>query len=141
MIKKTLLKISQYFPKPYDRFGENVKVELHLSNYATKADLKGATGVDTSNLALEPNLAEVDELDADKLKAFPVYLSKLSNVVNNEIVKKIVYNKLAAKVNYIDNSGFALKSKYDTDKPSLGKKINNADKKYMILMDFLKNRL
>ena len=48
--KKILYKKSQYFPKPYDRFGGNVKVELDLSNYGTQTDLKGATGIDTSNL-------------------------------------------------------------------------------------------
>ena len=57
LIKKTLYKMSQYFPKPSDRFGGNIKVELDLSNYATKADLKGATRVDTSNLASKSNLA------------------------------------------------------------------------------------
>ena len=48
--------MSQYFPKPYNRFGGNVKAELDLSNYATKTDLKGATGIDTSRLALRSNL-------------------------------------------------------------------------------------
>ena len=43
-------KMSQYFPKPLERSDGNLKVELDLSNYATKADLKGATAVDTSNL-------------------------------------------------------------------------------------------
>ena len=56
LIKKTLYKMSQYFSEPSDRFGGNIKVELDLSNYATKADLKGATRVDTSNLASKSNL-------------------------------------------------------------------------------------
>ena len=64
-----------------------------------------------------------------KLKTIPVDLSNLSNAVNNEVAKKTVYDKLAAKVNNIDTRGFALKTKYDTDKSDLEKKINDADKK------------
>ena len=119
--------MSKYFPKPFNHFGVNVKVELDLSNYATKANLKGATGIDTSNPALQSNLAilksEIDKIDVDKLKTVPVDLSKVSNVVNNEVVKKTVYDKLVAKVNAIDTSGFVLKTKYDTDKSDLEKKI------------------
>ena len=40
--------MNQCFPKPYEPFGGNVKVELDLFNYATKAELKNATGIDTS---------------------------------------------------------------------------------------------
>ena len=58
-----------------------------------------------------------------KLKTVPVDLSKLSNVVNNDVVKKTVYDKLVAKINNIDISGFNLKTKYDTDKSELEKKI------------------
>ena len=107
LMKKTLYKMSQYFPKPYETFGGNVKVELDLPSYARKLDLKIATGVDTSKLAAKL---------ADKLKTFPVDLSKLSNVVNNDVVKKTVYDKLIAELNNIDTSGFDLKTKYDTDK-------------------------
>ena len=53
----------------------------------------------------------------------PVDLSKLSDVVKNDVVKKDVYNKLVTKVNAIDNSGFVLKTKYDTDKSELEGKI------------------
>ena len=42
-MKKTLCKMRQYFPKPYKNFGGNVKIELELSNYATKTDFKNAT--------------------------------------------------------------------------------------------------
>ena len=84
--------MSQYFAKPYHRFGWNVKVELDLSNYATTANLKGATGVDTSNLLAKSYLAsleaEVDKINVDKLKTVPVDLSKLRDIVNNEVVKK-----------------------------------------------------
>ena len=62
-------------------------------------------------------------MDIEKLAPVPVDLSKLSNVVKNDVVKKAVYDKLAAKVNNIDNSDFALKTKYQTDKTELEKKI------------------
>ena len=85
--------MSQYFPKPYRSFGGNVKVELDLSSYATKSDLQNATGIDTSNFALKSHLAslkaEVDKIDAGKLKTVPVDLSKLSNVVKHDVVKKL----------------------------------------------------
>ena len=102
--------MSQHFPKSYDHFAGNVKVELDLSNYATTGDLKGATEDDTSNLAAKSNLpslkAELEKIDVDKLKTVPVELSKLSNVVNHEDVKKSVYDKLIAKVNAFDTICF-----------------------------------
>ena len=80
-----------------------------MSNYATK----NVTRVDTSHFALKTNLAnlktEVDKLDIDKLVPVPVDLSKLSNVVKNDVVKKTVYDKLVAKVNNIDTSDFVFK--------------------------------
>ena len=127
LIKKTLYKMSQYFPKPYGSFGGNFKVESDLSSYATKADSKNVIRVDTSKLAAKSDLAvlraEFDNIDVDKLKTVSVDLSKLSNVVKNEIVKKTVYDKLVSKVNIIDTSGFVLRTKYDTDKLNLEKKI------------------
>ena len=45
--------MSQYFPKPYEPFGGNINIKVYLSNYATKSDLKDATGNDTSNFALK----------------------------------------------------------------------------------------
>ena len=66
---------------------------------------------------------EVDKLDINKLVPDPVDLSKLSDVVKNDVVKKDVYNKLVAKVDNIDTSGFVLKTKYDTDKSELENKI------------------
>ena len=79
--------MSQYFPKPYKSFGRNVKVEIYLSSYATKAELNNATEVDTSKLAEKSDLAslkaEVDKIDVEKLKPASVDLSKLSNVVKN----------------------------------------------------------
>ena len=80
------------FLKQYEHFQENVKVELDLSTYGTKADSKGVTGVDTSNLAVKLNLvslkASIDKIDIDKLKTVPADLSKLSNVVENDVVRK-----------------------------------------------------
>ena len=59
---------------------------------------------------------EVDKLYIDKLAPVPVDLSKLSDVVKNDVLKKTVYDRLVAKVNSINNSTFVLKTKYDTDK-------------------------
>ena len=67
--------------------------------------------------------AEVDKLDIGKLVSVPANLSKLNDVVKNDVVKKTVYDKLVAKVNSIDTSAFVLKTKYDIDKPELEKKI------------------
>ena len=114
--------MSQYIPKPFRSFGGNINVKVDLSNYVIKTNLKNVTHVDTSRFALKTNLAnlktEFDKLDIDKLAPVPVDLSKLSDVVKND-VKKTVYDKLVAKVNNIDTSDFALKTKYDTDKSEL----------------------
>ena len=101
-----------------------MKVELDLSNYAIKTDLKNATGIDTSSFAKKVDLASlkssVDKLDIDKLKnvptnlsdlkskvdkldvdkLLPVVLSKLSDVAKNDVVKKDIYN---AKIKYIED--------------------------------------
>ena len=70
------------------------------------------THVDTSSFALKTNLAslkaEVDKLDIDKLAQVPVDLSKLSDVVKNDVVEKDVYDKLVTKVGNIDTNGFVL---------------------------------
>ena len=66
---------------------------------------------------------KVDKLGIDKLVPVTVDLRKLSDVVKNDVVKKTVYDKLVAKVNNIDTRGFVLKTKYDTDKSELEKKI------------------
>ena len=57
LIKKTLYKMSQYFPKPYKPFGGGINVTVDLSNYATKDDIKNITYVDTSSFALKTDLA------------------------------------------------------------------------------------
>ena len=122
----------QYFP-PYNNSGENIKVELDLSNYATKKDIKDITHIDTSSYALKTNLAalktEVDKIDTDKLKTVPDDLAKLSNVVKNDVVKKTEYNTLKNKVHAIDTSGFATRTKFTTDTNALDDKIDKIEKK------------
>ena len=121
--------MSQYFPKPYEPFGGDINVTVDLSNYATKDDIKNITHVDTSSFALKTNLAnlkiEVYKLDIDKLATVPVDLSKLSNVVKNDVVKKTVYDKLVAKVNDIDTRDFVLKNNFNTKFTGLENKIPN----------------
>ena len=84
--------MSKYYPKPYKPFGRGIKVKLDLSNYATKADIKNISHVDTSSFALKTNSAtlktEVDKLDIDKLVPVPVDLSKLSDALKNNVVRK-----------------------------------------------------
>ena len=119
--------MNQYFPKPYEPFGGDINVKFDLSIYETKADIKNISHVDTSSFALKTNLAnlkrDVDKLDIDKLVPVPTDLSKLSNVVKNDVVKKDVYDKLVTKVNNVDTSTFILKTKYDTDKSEFENKI------------------
>ena len=89
-----------------------------MANYATKDDVKNITHVDVSSFASKTNLAalktEVDKIDADKLKTVPVDLAKLSNFVNNDIVRKTDYNTKVTSIenqiagvtkNTLDNSG------------------------------------
>ena len=84
-----------YYP-PYRSSTKNIKVELDLSNYATKDDVKNITHVDVSSFASKTNLAvlktEVDKIDADKLKTTPTDLAKLTNAVEHDVVKKTDYN-------------------------------------------------
>ena len=119
--------MSQYFAKPYEPFGGDINVKGDLFNYATKTDIKNISHVDTSSFALKSNLAslktKVDKLDIYELAPVPVDLSKLSNVVENDVVKKTVYHKLVAKVNSIDTSRLVLKTNYDADNTELKHKI------------------
>ena len=75
-----------------------------MANYATKDDVKNITHLDVSSFAGKTNLAalktEIDKIDVDKLKTVPVDLAKLSNVLNNDVVKKTDYN---TKVTSIEN--------------------------------------
>ena len=88
-------------------------MKVDLSNYVTKTDLKNVLHVDVSSFALRSNLAtlmiEVNQLDIDKLVPTPVDLSKLSDVVKNDVGKKTEYNKLARKVDNIDTTNFVKK--------------------------------
>ena len=108
LIKKTqcnsidCLKMSQCFPKPYEPFGRDMNVKVDLSNYAAKRETKNISHVDASNFALKSNIdklkslsnnlsnlkSKVDKLDIDKLVPLPVDLSRLSNIVKNEVVRK-----------------------------------------------------
>ena len=94
-----------------------------------RKDINDITHVDTSNFALKTNLSssktEVDKLNIDKLATVPVDLSKLSNVVKIDVVKKTVYDKLVAKVNNINTSDFVLKTNYNTKITGLENKIPN----------------
>ena len=110
----------QYFPKPYKPFDGDINVKVDLSNYATKSDIKNISHVDTSSFALKTNLAnlknEVDKLDIDKLLPVTVDLSKLSDFVKNDVIKKSDYN---AKITEIegeipDISNLATKTSLNT---------------------------
>ena len=89
--KRPHIKLSQYFPKSFRSFEGNINVRVDLSKYATKTELKIVKHVDTSHFALKTNLAtlktEVDKLDIDK--PVPLDLSKLSDIVKNDFVKKL----------------------------------------------------
>ena len=114
--------MSTYYP-PYKSCSSNIKVELDLTNYATKTDLKNITHTDVSSFASKTNLAalktEVDKIDVDKLKTVPDDLAKLSNVVKNEVVKKTDFSA--------DN--YVTRTKFSTDTNSLDDKIDKVDKK------------
>ena len=142
-----------YYP-PYKSSSSNIKVELDLTNYATKTDLNNITHVDTSSFASKTNLAalktEVDKIDIDKLKAAPTDLAKLTNAVENDLVKKTVYNTKVTsiegqiagltkntidnladitKLKAIDTNSFVLKTKLASDVTSLENKMDTVDRK------------
>ena len=144
---------SQYYP-PYKSSSDNIKVELDLSNYATKKDINDITHVDVSGFASKTNLAalktEVEKIDVGKLKTVPVDLAKLSNVVNNDVVKKTDYNTKVTsvesqiagvskntldnltditKLKAVDTSNFVSKTKFTADTNTLENKIDDVDKK------------
>ena len=145
--------MSTYYP-PYKSSSSNIKVELDLTNYATKTDLKNITHVDVSSFASKTNLealkTEVDKIDVDKLKTAPVDLAKLTNSVENDLVKKTDYNTKVASIetqiagltkNKVDNladitkrkaidtNSFVLKTKLAFDVTTLENKIDTVDKK------------
>ena len=145
--------MTTYYP-PYKSSSNNVKVELDLTNYATKTDLKNITHVDMSSFASKTNLAalktEVDKIDVDKLKTTPTDLAKLSNIVKNDVVKKTDYNAKVTsiegqiagitkntidnladitKLKAVDTSNFVLKTKLGSDVTTLNDKIDGVEKK------------
>ena len=150
--KRVYYKMS-YYPA-YKNSSSNIKVELDLTNYATKTDLNNITHVDTSSFASKTNLAalktEVDKKDVDKLKTVPVDLSKLTNTVKNDLVKKTVYNAKVTsiegqiagvtkntidnladitKLKAIDTSSFVTRTKFSADTNVLDNKIDGVEKK------------
>ena len=112
----------------------NIKVELGLSNYATKEDLKNITHVDTSSYALKTNLAslktEVDKLDIPKLTTLPIDVAKLTNKVANDIVEKTDFNTLEKKVT--DNK---------TEQDNLEAKVDENDSTTKTSIDNLKTKV
>ena len=144
--------MTTYYP-PYKRSSNNVKVELDLTNYATKTDLKNITHVDVSSFASKTNLAalktEVDKIDADKLKTAPIDLDRLSNLVKNDVVKKTDYNAKVTNIESqiagvtkntlvnladitkpkaIDTNSFVTRIKFSADTNSLDDKIDGVEK-------------
>ena len=119
--KRVYYKMS-YYP-PYKSSSNNIKVELDLSNYATKDDVKNITHVDVTSYATKTNLAElkteVDKIDVDKLKTVPDDLAKLSNVVKNEVVKKTDFSA----------DTYVTRTKFSTDTNALDNKIDKVEKK------------
>ena len=109
--------MSTYCP-PYKSSSSNIKVELYLTNYATKTDLKNITHTDVSSFASKTNLAalktKVGKIDVDKLKTVPDDLAKLSNVVKNEVVKKIDFSA----------DSYVTRTKFSTDTNALNDKID-----------------
>ena len=145
--------MSQYYP-PYRSSSNNIKVELDLANYATKTDLKNITHVDVSSFASKTNLAalktEVDKIDADKLKTAPIDLAKLTNTIENDVVKKTDYNTKVTsievqiagltkntvdnfaditKLKAIDTNSFVLKTKFSAVSNTLDDKIDGVERK------------
>ena len=145
--------MSTYYP-PYKSSSQNIKVELDSSNYSTKKDINDITHIDVSGFASKTNLAalktDIDKIDTDKLKATPANLAKLSNVVKDDVVKKIDYSSIVTsiesqiarvtkntldnlgditKLKAIDTSSFALKTKLASDVTTLENKTDTVDKK------------
>ena len=142
-----------YYP-PYKSFSNNVKVELDLTNYATKTDLKNITHVDVSSFASKTNLAalktEVDKIDTYKLKTAPTDLAKLTNAIENDVVKNTDYNTKVTSIeaqiagltkNTVDNLAditkpkaidtncFVTRTKFSADTNTLDDKIDRVEKK------------
>ena len=142
-----------YYP-PYKSSSNNVKVELDLTSYTTKTDLKNITDVDVSSFANKTNLGalktEVDKIDTDKLKTAPTDLAKLTNAIENDVVKKTDYNTKVTsieaqiagltkntvdnladitKFKAIDTNSFVSRTKFSADTDALDDKIDGVEKK------------
>ena len=117
--------MSPYFLKAYELPGGDIIIKLDLYYFATKADLKNGTRIDTPKLVAKFDLVslktEVNKIEVERLKTISADLSKLSKVVKNQVVKKTVYDKLVAKINNIDTSG---KTSSFIDTSSLFEKLN-----------------
>ena len=149
--------MSQYYP-PYRSSSNNIKVELDLANYATKTDLDNINHVDVSSFASKTNLealkTEVDKIDAGKLKTAPTDLAKLTNAIENDVVKRTDYNtkvtsievqiagltkntvdKLTdiAKLKAIDINSFVNKIKFSADINTLDDKIDGVEKNIYLI--------
>ena len=147
------MKMTTYYP-PCKSSSNNVKVELDLTNYATKTDLKNITHVDMSSSTSKTNLAalktEVDKIDTDKLKTAPTDLDKLTNAIENDVVKKTDYNTKVTsieaqiavltkntvnnladitKLKAIDTNSFVTRTKFSADTNALDDKIDVVEKK------------
>ena len=145
--------MTQYYP-PYRSSRSNIKVELDLANYATTTDLNNITHVDVSSFASKTNLTalktEVDKIDADKLKTAPADLTKLTNAIENDVVKKTDYNAKVTsieaqiagltkntldnladitKLKAIDTNSFVTRTKFSADTNALDDKIDGVEKK------------
>ena len=145
-----------YYP-PYRSSSNSIKVELDLSNYATKDDVKNISHVDVCSYATKTNLAslktEVDKIDTDKLKTVTADLAKLSNVVKNDVVKKTDYSTKVTsieaqiagltkntvdnladitKLKAIDSNSFVTRTTFSADTNTLDDKIDGVEKKYLI---------
>ena len=85
--------MAQFFPKPYEPFGGDINVKTDLSKHVKKTDIKIMSHVDTSSFALKTNLAslktEVEKLDIGNLVPVSVDLSKLNDVVKNDVNEKL----------------------------------------------------
>ena len=114
--------MSTHYP-PYKNNSNNIKVELYLTNYATKDDVKNITHVGVSRYEDKINLAalkaEVDKIDVDKLKTVPDDLAKLTNVVKSETVKKTDFSA----------DDYVKKTKLSADTNALDDQIDKVDKK------------
>ena len=84
---------------------------------------------------------EVDKIDAGKLKTVPVDLAKLSNVVKNDVIKRIEYDKLVAKVNGINITNFVSRTKCKKDGTNFEDKIDKIDKKIPDVTNLVKKQI